>query len=75
MPRFDGTGPEGLGKMSGWGRGYCLVPLDEDEMSVASAKKLGGQRYFCRMNGLRGRGGYGRRVIRTGYRGRFNDSE
>jgi len=23
MPRFDGTGPEGMGSMTGWGRGYC----------------------------------------------------
>ncbi|WP_227762177.1 DUF5320 domain-containing protein [Zhaonella formicivorans] len=24
MPRGDGTGPAGLGPMTGWGRGYCL---------------------------------------------------
>ena len=23
MPRFDGTGPCGVGPMTGWGRGYC----------------------------------------------------
>jgi hypothetical protein len=23
MPRFDGTGPAGMGPMTGWGRGYC----------------------------------------------------
>ncbi|NLW23086.1 MAG: DUF5320 domain-containing protein [Tissierellia bacterium] len=23
MPRFDGTGPMGIGPMTGWGRGYC----------------------------------------------------
>jgi hypothetical protein len=23
MPGFDGTGPAGMGSMSGWGRGFC----------------------------------------------------
>lgn len=23
MPGFDGTGPAGMGPMTGWGRGYC----------------------------------------------------
>ena len=23
MPRFDGTGPMGMGPMTGWGRGFC----------------------------------------------------
>ena len=27
MPGFDGTGPRGLGPMTGWGGGYCIVPL------------------------------------------------
>ncbi|MBW2038178.1 MAG: DUF5320 domain-containing protein [Deltaproteobacteria bacterium] len=27
MPGFDGTGPRGLGPMTGWGRGFCVVPL------------------------------------------------
>lgn len=26
MPGFDGTGPAGMGPMTGWGRGYCAVP-------------------------------------------------
>jgi hypothetical protein len=30
MPGFDGTGPRGLGPMTGWGRGYCLEPVDYD---------------------------------------------
>jgi len=29
MPRFDGTGPRGEGSMTGGGRGYCVVPLNE----------------------------------------------
>lgn len=25
MPRFDGTGPVGRGRMTGWGRGNCIM--------------------------------------------------
>lgn len=28
MPGFDGTGPLGLGPMTGRGRGYCMMRLD-----------------------------------------------
>jgi hypothetical protein len=27
MPGFDGTGPRGMGPMTGWGRGFCVVPI------------------------------------------------
>jgi len=27
MPGFDGTGPRGMGSMTGGGRGFCAVPL------------------------------------------------
>jgi len=27
MPGFDGTGPGGIGPMTGGGRGFCAVPL------------------------------------------------
>ncbi len=27
MPGFDGTGPNGMGSMTGGGRGFCIVPL------------------------------------------------
>jgi hypothetical protein len=29
MPRFDGTGPQGQGPMSGRGEGYCAIKLPE----------------------------------------------
>ena len=29
MPRFDGTGPRGLGSFSGRGMGYCVAFIDE----------------------------------------------
>lgn len=27
MPGLDGTGPRGMGPMTGGGRGYCALPL------------------------------------------------
>lgn len=27
MPRFDGTGPRGMGPMTGRGMGYCAMPI------------------------------------------------
>lgn len=30
MPGFDGTGPDGLGEMTGRGLGYCVVPIDSN---------------------------------------------
>jgi len=29
MPGFDGTGPLGMGPMTGRGMGYCVMPLSE----------------------------------------------
>jgi hypothetical protein len=29
MPRFDGTGPQGLGPMTGRGEGYCALVMPE----------------------------------------------
>jgi hypothetical protein len=29
MPRFDGTGPQGQGPMTGRGEGYCAVRIPE----------------------------------------------
>ncbi|MDD4874681.1 MAG: DUF5320 domain-containing protein [Dehalococcoidales bacterium] len=26
MPGFDGTGPRGMGAMTGGGRGFCVIP-------------------------------------------------
>ena len=27
MPGFDGTGPRGMGPMTGGGRGFCAIPI------------------------------------------------
>jgi hypothetical protein len=29
MPRFDGTGPQGLGPMTGRGEGYCALAIPD----------------------------------------------
>jgi len=42
MPGFDGTGPQGLGPMTGGGRGYCAVPLS------GARPVYPGQRFFGR---------------------------
>ena len=31
MPGFDGTGPRGMGPMTGGGRGFCAVPLSVNQ--------------------------------------------
>ena len=38
MPGFDGTGPRGMGPMTGGGRGYCVVPLGIPEAELDSLK-------------------------------------
>lgn len=37
MPGFDGTGPRGIGPMTGGGRGYCAVPLARGAASSSPA--------------------------------------
>ncbi len=34
MPNFDGTGPEGEGPMTGFCRGYCVLPLSNSEQEL-----------------------------------------
>jgi hypothetical protein len=31
MPNYDGTGPDGKGPMTGFGRGYCVIPITNSE--------------------------------------------
>ena len=38
MPGFDGTGPHGMGAMTGGARGYCAVPLSVPETELDSLK-------------------------------------
>ena len=51
MPGFDRTGPEGMGPMTGWGRGRC-----------APYGRRAGRRSFGQQSGRGGRGrGWGHR--------------
>jgi Family of unknown function (DUF5320) len=34
MPGFNGTGPRGMGPMTGGGSGYCVVPLSIPETEL-----------------------------------------
>ena len=34
MPNYDGTGPDGKGPMTGFGRGYCLIPISSSEQEL-----------------------------------------
>jgi len=38
MPGFDGTGPRGMGLMTGGGRGFCAVPLSIPETELDSLR-------------------------------------
>jgi hypothetical protein len=34
MPNYDGTGPDGKGPMTGFGRGYCVIPISSSEKEL-----------------------------------------
>jgi hypothetical protein len=34
MPNYDGTGPEGKGPMTDFGRGYCVIPISNSEQEI-----------------------------------------
>ena len=34
MPGFNGTGPSGIGPMTGRGMGYCVIPLSTEEQEL-----------------------------------------
>ena len=38
MPRFDGTGPRGMGPMTGGRRGYCVIPPNIPKTELDSLK-------------------------------------
>ena len=38
MPNYDGTGPEGKGPMTGFGRGYCVIPISSLEQELEFLK-------------------------------------
>ena len=38
MPNYDGTGPYGKGPMTGFGRGYCIMPISNPDKELAFLK-------------------------------------
>jgi hypothetical protein len=34
MPNYDGTGPDGKGPITGFGRGYCVIPITSSEQEI-----------------------------------------
>jgi len=34
MPNFNGTGPKGIGYLTGRGMGFCVVKLDKDNLTI-----------------------------------------
>jgi hypothetical protein len=34
MPGFNGTGPRGIGPMTGHGMGYCVIPLSTQDQEL-----------------------------------------
>ncbi|MBD3378961.1 MAG: hypothetical protein GF408_00670 [Candidatus Omnitrophica bacterium] len=41
MPGFDGTGPRGMGPMTGGGRGYCAVPAGQGYSRYPAGRPYG----------------------------------
>ena len=41
MPNYDGTGPEGKGPMTGFGRGYCVIPISSSEQELNLLRNQG----------------------------------
>ena len=41
MPGYDGTGPRGMGEMTGGGRGFCAVPLADATYGLRMGRGLG----------------------------------
>lgn len=39
MPGLDGTGPHGMGPMTGRGMGYCVIPLSTQDEELDYLRK------------------------------------
>ncbi|MFP4106161.1 MAG: DUF5320 domain-containing protein [Phycisphaerae bacterium] len=51
MPRFDGTGPQGLGPLTGRGRGFCVMKLPNQDHPTATGIAGAGGEPFGRQTG------------------------
>ncbi|MBN1851015.1 MAG: DUF5320 domain-containing protein [Deltaproteobacteria bacterium] len=43
MPGFDGTGPLGMGPLTGRGRGYCIVKIEENSEPMLNTTRIQNQ--------------------------------
>lgn len=43
MPGFDGTGPKGQGALTGGGRGYCAVELNNTGVKLSNGRGFYGR--------------------------------
>jgi hypothetical protein len=41
VPGFDGTGPMGMGPMTGGGRGFCAIPLSYGQPAYTGMRSYG----------------------------------
>ena len=46
MPRFNGTGPQGLGPATGWGGGHCGAGMAYGRRGAGTGRGFGGRRFW-----------------------------
>ncbi len=73
MPGFDGTGPAGMGSMTGRGMGFCAMPVSQTsnvQPQVPVYRPTPPVAQYTRPRFFPGRGRGGGRGFRGGRRGR-----
>ncbi|MBN2333393.1 MAG: DUF5320 domain-containing protein [Deltaproteobacteria bacterium] len=60
MPGFDGSGPRGMGPMTGRGMGYCVQPMGKPMINASLSVAGESRNYGVGRGGLPRGGGRGR---------------